>query len=413
MIRLLHTADWHLGKTLKGQSREHEHRQFLSWLLEALEEHEVDALLIAGDVFDTFNPTAYAERMWYEFLTRARRRCPSLDIVVTSGNHDSAARLQAPRPMLGELGITVVGRIEKNAAGELDLESLVVDLSNRDGDVEALCLAVPFLRRADLPIPTDAENPLADGVRAVYSETLEIATRRARPDQAIVAMGHLTIDGARTTEASERPIHIGGQDAMSTDLFDVSLDYTALGHLHMPQGFEAEGRIRYSGSPIPLSMAEVTYDHQVVLVDLDAGKLAAIQQLLIPRTVDMIRIPEDGPGRLEAVLEEIEGLPEIGDPRAEPYPFLDIQLELDRPTAGVRNTIESALANRAVRLIRIANTYQESQKFESDISRDLEELTPEEVFHRLHVEEYERPPDDELTKAFNELVASVREGGPS
>ncbi|RYE89774.1 MAG: exonuclease subunit SbcD, partial [Myxococcales bacterium] len=152
-MRLLHTADWHLGHTLRDWARDHEHDLFLSWLLDTLESEQVDALLVCGDVFDTTNPSAQAQLQWYRFLAQARRRMPDLQVVVIGGNHDAAGRLEAPNPILEALAIEVVGALPRSASAA-PAERLMVPL-RRGGQVRAWAAAVPFLRPADLPLVRD------------------------------------------------------------------------------------------------------------------------------------------------------------------------------------------------------------------------------------------------------------------
>ena len=173
-LRLLHTSDWHLGHQLHGLPRTAEHAAFLTWLLAELEQRAADALVIAGDVFETANPPATAQRAWFSFLGQARRRLPQLDIVVIGGNHDSAARLDAPHPILNELGITIVGGLPRNATGALDLDRLVVPLHQANGAIGAWLAAVPFLRPADLP------RPLGDAADRPGPEDSHWAGRRGQ-----------------------------------------------------------------------------------------------------------------------------------------------------------------------------------------------------------------------------------------
>lgn len=168
-VRIIHTADWHLGHTLHEFSRELEHRRFLAWLLEVLGEHQADALLVAGDIFETANPSAVAQEMWYRFLAQARRRYPNLDIVVIGGNHDSAARLDAPRPILAAQDVFMVGGLPQQAAGGLDIDRLLAPLHDAAGNVKAWVAAVPYLRSGDLPRIPDADDRLIEGVRQIYS----------------------------------------------------------------------------------------------------------------------------------------------------------------------------------------------------------------------------------------------------
>ena len=156
-LKLIHTADWHLGQTFFGYDREAEHEAFLGFLTNLLVERETDVLLIAGDVFDVTNPSAGAQRRFYRFLREANRLNPGLQIVIIAGNHDSAIRLEAPNPLLEELNTSIVGIVGRTDSGEIDLASLVVPLRNRAGEREALCLAVPFLRQGDYPAAPEGE----------------------------------------------------------------------------------------------------------------------------------------------------------------------------------------------------------------------------------------------------------------
>jgi exonuclease SbcD len=166
-LRILHTSDWHLGHVFHGVEREYEHRIFLDWLLDTLDAEAVDALLIAGDVFDAANPPASATKLWYHFLGQAHARTPRLQIVVIGGNHDSAARLEAPRPILNELGpLHVVGGLPR-VNGDIDLDRLIVPLRDRQDAIAAWVLAVPFLRPADLPTVGQDADPLVEGTRAL------------------------------------------------------------------------------------------------------------------------------------------------------------------------------------------------------------------------------------------------------
>ena len=147
MIRILHTADWHLGQTFFGYDRAEEHKAFLDWLAEEIRQNEIDALVIAGDVFDVSNPSAASQRIYYEFIYRVTAENPGLQIVIVAGNHDSAARLEAPLPLLQAMRTEVRGVVRKLEGGEIDYDHLTIELKNREGEAEVLCMAVPLLRQ--------------------------------------------------------------------------------------------------------------------------------------------------------------------------------------------------------------------------------------------------------------------------
>ncbi|HEX2568318.1 MAG TPA: exonuclease SbcCD subunit D C-terminal domain-containing protein [Polyangia bacterium] len=428
-MRLLHTADWHLGHTLHEIGREREHGLFLDWLLDTLGAAEVDALLIAGDVFETANPTAEAQAAWYRFLARARARFPHLHIVVIGGNHDSAARLDAPNPILRELTVHVIGGLPRRpstdaegrpgtGAGALDLDRLLVPLARRDGSVGAWVAAVPFLRPVDLPPVPAGEGDgggdrLVEGVRRIYREVLDAARGRRQPGQALVAMGHCYLVGTTVSELSERKILGGHQHALPVDLFPDDVAYVALGHLHLAQAVGGRAGVRYSGSPIPLALSENEYPHQICLVDLDGERLAGVRPLAVPRTRTILRIPYEGPRPLDEVLALLATLPPAGpETPAELRPLLEVRVLLDRPEPALRRRIEPALEGKGVRLVKITPELAGRSRALAELAPHvrLSELRPEDVFIERYRRDFGVVPPDELLATFHELVEQVERG---
>ena len=411
-LRLLHTSDWHLGHQLHGLPRTDEHAAFLSWLLDTLEARAIDALIVAGDIFETANPPASAQQAWFWFLGRARRRMPDLDIVVIGGNHDSAARLDAPHPVLAALDIAVVGGLPRTEDGEADASRLVVPLRDAAGTVAAWVAAVPFLRPADLPRVADGGDPLVDGVRALYAQALALARERQQPGQALVAMGHCYMVGTALSELSERRVLGGNQHALPVDLFPTDLAYVALGHLHKAQRVGGREGVRYCGSPIPLSMSEADYLHQVLLVTLEGEALDAVEVVRVPRTVDLLRLPTGGPAPLADVLGALQALPaRPDDAPPDALPFLEVSVQLEQARAGVRREVEAALADRAARLVLLRVTYTGDGGALADHhgGASLHELRPEDVFERRWRQQYSADPPLAVLASFSELVDAARQ----
>jgi len=411
-MRLLHTSDWHLGHTLYDTTREAEHTAFLAWLLDTLEARKVDALLVAGDIFDTSNPSAEAQAAWYRFVAQARRRCPKLDVVVIGGNHDSAARLDAPHPLLSALDVRVVGGLSRSGEG-VDLERLVVPLHDAGGEVRAWVAAVPYLRPADLPfLPGEAGDPLIEGVRAVYTEVLASARARREPGQALVAMGHCYMVGTELSELSERRILGGNQHALPVDLFPEDVAYAALGHLHKAQRVGGREGVRYSGSPLPLSLSEKNYTHQVLLVELDGERLGSVLSLSVPREAEILRVPERGESSLDAVVKALKALPpaEEGLPDWR-RPYLEVCVELPRPEPALRRQVEAALEGKAARLVKLTPRYTGSGHALADArpGPSLKERTPEDVFRARYARDYSEPLESALLEAFHLLLTQVQE----
>lgn len=220
-LKIIHTADWHLGQTFFGYDREEEHDAFLNWLVDTLAAQQTDVLLIAGDVFDVANPSAAAQRRFFHFLKEVNRRNPHLQIVVIAGNHDSAARLESPVPLLEELNTSIVGIIRRTETGEIDFNSLLIPLYNKEGGREAWCLAVPYLRQGDYPALEEGHDTYIAGINRMYRQLYDYADAKRKPGEALVAMGHLHATGAELSDddRSERII-MGGLESVSADTFD-------------------------------------------------------------------------------------------------------------------------------------------------------------------------------------------------
>jgi len=413
-MRLLHTSDWHLGHALHDWGREAEHAAFLEWLLELLPAERIDALLVAGDIFDAANPPASAQESWYAFLAAARARCPALEIVVIGGNHDSAARLDAPNPLLSAMGVRMVGGLPRRAGGAVDVARVVVPVHGSGGE-RALVAAVPFLRPMDLPaVDGEAGDPLVLGVRSVYADVVEQLGRERQAHEPIIAMGHLYMASGELSELSERRILGGNQHALPVDVFPGDVAYVALGHLHRAQRIGQDDRVRYSGSPIPLSMAEASYAHQVVVVELEGAAVKSVRPVLVPHRVEMLRLPARGAAPLQDVLRAIRELPAADATPLAGQPFVELAVLLERPEPTLQHQIQDALADRGVRLVKIGRVLSGSSQPLADAlsGRTLEDLTPEQVFVERHLREYKEPPSAELLAAFHELVAQAHAETP-
>jgi exonuclease SbcD len=429
MLRVLHTSDWHLGHTLHELPRAEEHAAFLAWLLDAIRAHAADSLLVSGDIFDTANPPAEAQRAFYRFLAAARRASPALDLVVIGGNHDSAARLDATNPVLDELGVRVVGELARRD-GELDFGRLVVPLTDSSGATQAWVAAVPYLRPVDLPIveapPRDADGSevasmatmdgLIEGVRAVYARVIEAARRARSEEQALLAMGHCYMTGSKLSELSERRILGGNQHALPVDIFPEDVAYVALGHLHLAQRVGGREHVRYSGSPIPLALDEERYNHQALLVTLDGTKLTSVESLPIPRVVPIVRVGATQPLALEDALTELAQLAPrdatMGEWRR---PYLEVNVQLSKPEPELRHRVDKALEGKAARLVRLRVTLTGAGGSLADVERELslKELRPEDVFRKRYASQFKgEQPTAELMDAFAELLELAHRGEP-
>jgi DNA repair protein SbcD/Mre11 len=422
MLKVLHTADWHLGQSFFGFDRDYEHSQFLDWLLLELRSQQPDVLLIAGDVFDTINPSATAQRRYYNFLANAHSACPKLQIVIVSGNHDAGARLEAPSELLESLNISVVGTVRRFENGDIDYEKFLVPLKADDGTVQAIAIAVPFLRPSDVPLLPVAQDPYLDGIRELYRRATQAARERRDqlcPGGALIAMGHCHLQGAAESPDSERRLVIGGAESLEDNAFDEDLAYVALGHLHRAQDF-SNGRVRYSGSPIPLSFAEIRYAHQVLSLTFDGSKLTSVTSVPVRRTASLVTLPSFGSARVQDVLDQIHAWPAQPELPTEEFPFLEVRVLEDGPDPTRRQQIEEALDGKPLRLasIKVERRAQivtavgdDDQSERRPESIDLKSMSPEDVFLSAFQEKYGTTADDSLVRAFREVM--LQEGHSS
>lgn len=406
---LLHTADWHLGHTLHGHARGAEHRAFLGWLGDVVVEREVDALLVAGDVFDARTPPASAQALLFSFLADVRARRPTLEVILIAGNHDSPSRLVAPRPLLTPLGVTVVGAAVPGVASS----ELVVPV-RRAGELCGAVAAIPYLRPSDLAGVGDGLDAarLGAATRTLHEAVGRAARAVSGASRAVVGMAHGEIRGAILSPRSERAVAGGGAGALGAAALCPEAAYVALGHLHFPQALAGAPHARYSGSPFPLALDERSYRHTVTLATLRGAHLERSEELEVPRSVAMVRIPASGEASVEEALQALAALPAadalttgLGDGATEFWPFVDVHLRLDVAERSLRARIEGALAGRAARLGRIAVTAPGPVARAPRIA--LAELDVREMVVRKWELEHGAAPPPEVLLALDEVVAAA------
>lgn len=403
-LRLIHSADWHLGQTLHGVSREQEHARFLSWLLDTLEDSGAQLFVVAGDVFDSANPPTSALRQYYRFLRELTQRLPALCTVIVGGNHDSARRLDAPAGLLAGLGVHVIGGI-----GERGLDELLVPIPG-GGRV----LAVPFLRPQDLPgLPGQDrhEARVVAGHRGLYAALVERAQAQVGPDAPLIATGHCYLAGGRLSELSERKIQVGNQEALPTEVFPAALSYVALGHLHRAQSVGDRATLRYAGSPLPLSLAERDYPHQVLQVDFRGARVRAITPVPVPRAVPILSVPEQH-APPDEVLAALAALPRRGDGPDWARPYLEVRVRLAHAEPRLQRDVFQALEGAEARLLRIDRQRPASGEAAPPSAHAPAQLDPTAVFHARYQEARGAPPSPALRARFAELLQTVQEQTP-
>ncbi|RKF17462.1 exonuclease subunit SbcD [Alginatibacterium sediminis] len=410
-MKILHSADWHLGHQLHGYARHYEHQQFLDWLLLQIDTQLVDVLVICGDVFDTANPSAASWEQLYSFLAKAATRNPGLQVIVTAGNHDSPSKLNAPSSLISHFDLHFVGSVVRHENGELDNERLLIPLKTRDGQIQGWCIAAPFLRSSDLqldPRIEDSSKRWQNAIQSLYAELGEAVDKRLEPEHCLIALGHGHVSGGQISELSERHVMIGGQHALPTTIFPERCDYVALGHLHLAQQIKSDTAIFYSGSPIPLSISERNYKHQIKLVEFEERQLK-LEPIYVPRVCDLLRVPKTA-SDFDSVLQALRDLePFTGVEQAKPY--LEVVIKLDKPQAQIRERVLEAIQDKNLRLAKISIEYSQGQQDTqfAKSGQKLSQLCATEVFELCYQQQYQDQLDPKLMAAFQDVLTQVEQ----
>jgi DNA repair protein SbcD/Mre11 len=407
-MRILHTADWHIGQTLAGFSRDHEHRAVFGELARIVATRQPDALIVAGDVFDHQNPSGEAQRLFYETLLALRHAAPGMAVVVTAGNHDAAGRLEAPGALLRAMGVHVVGNVRRSE-GRIDAARHLLPLRVPSGEIAAHVLAVSYPTAACLP-PFDRiegnGSPIPAATRQLYAELAE----RSGAGQAglpFLVTGHLHVAGGEESEGAERPILVGGSHAVPPDVFPAGAAYVALGHLHKPQ-MVGRPTVRYSGSLLPLSATELYYRHGVTLVSLTADGVTT-EQIPVSRPVPFLRLPESGRTRLLDLADRLKALALPNDLPLERQPFLQIRLERAGLPVGFRAEVDRIAGEFPVRVvdIRVPEPEGEAAVAAAEIPMRLADLAPLDLFREAFVRKHGTQPSEAHLRAFHEVAAAA------
>lgn len=388
-MKILHTADWHIGQRLHERSRLDEHKQFLDWLLETIHEREVDLLLVSGDIFDTSLPSAEATDLYYRFLYRLFNETDAY-AVITAGNHDSARHLEAPREFLEMGKIYVVG---------LATEPAKCVLPFPPDNPRMMVAAVPYLLESELrhfSYQTEAErnDRYREWLEAFYADC--VACMPAELPK--ILMGHLFVQGGQETN-SERNIQIGGTTAIRASDFPNDVNYVALGHLHKPQTIkDTDYPIRYSGSPIPLRFNETSYSKKIYLLEFsDDGSLLRDEGIEIPVFKELCTVEGDK----EFILWEASTQIWAGK-------YIQVKLKLDTPRVGISDEIRQAFSERGGEVLSVEIELPEPTQ---GLAIPVEEMErPEKIFAQFHRVNFDgNPPDETLAQTFSELLQMVSE----
>jgi DNA repair protein SbcD/Mre11 len=416
-MKLLHTSDWHLGQSFFTKSRKDEHQAFINWLLAQVAQQQIDAVIIAGDVFDTGTPPSYAREIYNQFVVDLQQL--NCVLVVLGGNHDSVSTLNESKQILACLNTFVV------ASTGVDINEQVFCIPDKSGNPGAILCAVPFIRPRDVLQSSagesgiDKRQALGDAIKQHYAKLYQLAVviQQKQMQQSgvtlpIIATGHLTALGVSQSD-SVRDIYIGTLDGFAADGFPPA-DYIALGHIHRPQLVAKTEHIRYSGSPIPLSFDELTSQKQIMLVEFKGGTrhLSAID---VPRFQPMQVIKCDL-AAIEQALQQFTSQEQV----AQEMPcWLCIEVETQDYLSDLQQRIQSLTEGVNVEVLQLRRSRNKQRQLLSQQQREtLAELKPLDVFElRLNMEKFADEAElarvKRVRQQFEQILSEAQHQGAS
>jgi len=384
-MKIIHTSDWHLGQHFMGKSRQSEHQQFLSWLIDTAIAQKVDAIIVAGDIFDTGSPPSYARELYNQFIVNLQPT--GIHIIILGGNHDSVATLGESKQLLACLNTHVI----PGALSEINDQ--VITLRNAINEPQVIICAIPYLRPRDIlhsvagQSGSEKQQSLQQAIQDHYHRIYALAEAQQLSIEKesghlvpIIATGHLTTVNAKSSE-SVRDIYIGSLDAFPSSKFPPA-DYIALGHIHRPQVVGDLQHVRYCGSPIPLSFDELNNDKTILLVEFKEGKFVAAVAEKVPRFQPMHLIKGD----LETIEAEIKTLAQLYE-LSQPA-WLDIEVSTQDYLNDLQQRIQSMVEDLPLEVLVLRRERkQRMRSLDSETKETLHELTPKDVFERRLVSE--------------------------
>ncbi|UXZ04616.1 exonuclease SbcCD subunit D C-terminal domain-containing protein [Moraxella nasicaprae] len=409
-LRILHTADWHLGKLLHGQARYDEFAKFLDWLNQSLIAHQVDILIVAGDIFDTSTPSNRAEQLYHQFLAHAYRN-QIKHIVIVAGNHDSPTSLQKTKEVLGVLNTQVIGHISDDIGDE------VLTLTDTDGSPLAIVMAVPYLRDRDVRTSGQAQdiqqktNQLLQGVANHYQQLFEVAHQKQQALQQttqrhipIIATGHLFAAGSSISSDDDgmRDLQVGTLGQISGAIFDERIDYVALGHIHAAQQVAGKTQIRYSGSPIAMGFGEIGREKQVLLIDFQDNQDIQIHSLFVPIFQNLAKIWGDW--------DEISTQIDVLKTKNESV-WLEVEYTGKKIIANLRSQLTALLDGSQLAVLSLKNkTLYQGSLQKNKLNASLQELDELAIFEqRLAKEELDDEEKQALKLAYQTLLQEMHD----
>ena len=398
-MRILHTADWHLGKRLEQSERTEEHQAFLNWLILTLQTEKIDVLIVAGDIFDTGSPSNTAFEQYYGFLRQVKDTC-CREVIIIGGNHDSISTLNAPQSLLKYFNVHIIGGVPEEFTDQL------IEIRNPEGKLELVVCAVPFLRDRDIRLSVagetagERETRIKKGISDHYHKFKDYIGEYKANHIPVIATGHLFAAGSSTSD-SEKEIHVGNLGQIGGDQFPGEFNYVALGHIHRPQIINNMNHIRYSGSPIPLSFSETEDRKQVIVLEFQGDKMVSLEEIEVPCNRKLIRIKGD--------FEKVKTKLVLLDEPETLFPaWVEVQVETETFIFDLEEQLNTLIVNKPFieRLFPRQLRIRASQNLDEQTTEAmaLTDLDPETVFLKRCSSEFPEQDHADLLLTFNEVI---------
>ena len=399
-MKLLHTSDWHLGRTLYSKKeRQEEHQAFLEWLLKTIHDENIDLLLITGDVFDTASPSSSSQKIYYDFLVQVRNSgCKQ--VIVVGGNHDSPSFLNAPKEILSALNVTVIG----NVGIQIDDEIVVV--KDAQNEPALIVCAVPFLRERDISrfaereTYADRSKRINENIKKHYEEIADLAEKKRESIEKnipIFATGHLSVTGGkRDADDGVRETYIGNIETIGSDIFPETFDYVALGHYHI--ACKIKDHIRYCGSPIPMGFGEAKQKKVVYIIDFED------QMNIETKEIPVFQKLESIVGDKDYISKRITELKEGGD-----SVWIEIIYQGDDVFPDFASWAYELTADSNIEILKLQNRLFLTEGLTlEDSTASLNELDVFKVFDTLlEKNSISEVSQEELKASYQEIISSL------
>jgi exonuclease SbcD len=404
-MKIFHTSDWHLGRTLYGKKRYVEFEAFLNWLIEQIQLKSPDLLIVAGDIFDTTTPSNKAQELYYQFLCKVAANTACQHIVIVGGNHDSPTLLNAPKQLLKQLKIHVVGNLSP------DYRDDVLELKDLNGITQALVCAIPYLRDRDIRIleeyelAEDKDKNFMQAIQDYYAkvcEHAEVLRQQLEHPVPIIATGHLFVTGGKTLkDDGVRELYVGSLAQFAANDFPPNIDYLALGHLHVPQIVASKDNYRYSGSPLAMGFGEARQQKIIIEADVNVGNVT-ITEIAIPKFQSLERVAGD----LDTIKLALTNLVN----RDESI-WVEVDYTGQEIVTNLQQELQASVINTQVELIKIHNSQLLAQVLSSaeyDAGIELANLNPEQVFDKcLTMNNIPAKQQEELKECFAQIMQDL------